>query len=250
MIRSVARGLILAFVFSVIAQAGFLLTPSSALVWIAVVTAAFLWLHLRSPRARARLRLRALKRADVRRTLLAAPAVIALGVGLIGVLEAVAGPFEMPDIFTDDGVLGRYTATWTGWAVFALYAGVSAPIIEEASFRGWVQRPLERRFGTTPAIVAAAAVFGLYHLWYGYLVLLLVPFALGVAWGAAVVRTRSLWSSVILHGVWNGAVLVAGRVSVEEPPEGTGSGLIPAAVLLAIGIWGLAKLLRSETARA
>ncbi|MGZ8492488.1 MAG: CPBP family intramembrane glutamic endopeptidase [Gemmatirosa sp.] len=91
-------------------------------------------------------------------------------------------------------------------AVFVMVALI-APLLEEFLFRGWMQRSLERRTTARNAIVVTALTFGAIHLdLFG----LPLRVAFGLASGYLAWRTRSIWPSVVLHGAYNGSLVLLG----------------------------------------
>ena len=50
-----------------------------------------------------------------------------------------------------------------GVVLLVLIVGIGAPIVEEIFYRGLLQRSLESRFGTWPAIVGSGVIFGASH---------------------------------------------------------------------------------------
>jgi membrane protease YdiL (CAAX protease family) len=141
--------------------------------------------------------------------LLFIPAVLAVSwalgevyVGLVPVPPNTLDPFGQ----LTDTPMGRLSAT-------VLAVGI-APVLEEFVFRGLLQRPLERRWGPSRAIVVTAAVFALAHMlpWVFPL-----HFALGVAFGFAVYATRSIWAGVLMHAA-NNALAVLGLFG-EKPVQ-------------------------------
>lgn len=96
----------------------------------------------------------------------------------------------------------------------------TAPLLEELAFRGWVQRPLERRFGAWPAILFTAFLFALAHMQPDAIPIRLAG---GLALGYVTYATRSLWAGVVLHVAWNlGVVVVTGVFDRYFHPEGAG----------------------------
>lgn len=90
-----------------------------------------------------------------------------------------------------------------------LMVSVIAPLFEEILFRGtlfpWLEQRWRFRRGWALALLASSLAFGAIHL---------VPAALpglsvlGLILGLAFLRTGSLTSAVIIHGVWNGGVFL------------------------------------------
>lgn len=88
-------------------------------------------------------------------------------------------------------------------AVLVLYVlgiVVIPPIVEEMMFRGMILQRL-RRFGDGFAVVASAALFGLYH---GNLAQTVFAFLCGLLLGFVVIRTNSLLPSILIHALNNG----------------------------------------------
>lgn len=87
-----------------------------------------------------------------------------------------------------------------GWLPLSAALFVGAPLVEEAAFRGWVQRPLERRIGPAWAIGVTALLFALVH---GFPLLIPYYVVAGVVLGATVYLTRSLWVAILAHAAHN-----------------------------------------------
>ncbi len=82
-----------------------------------------------------------------------------------------------------------------------------APLLEEFLFRGWMQRGLERRMPHWRAIVVTAFVFAAVHVQlFGFP----LRFGFALASGYAAWASRSIWPSVVLHGAYNGSLIVLG----------------------------------------
>lgn len=89
-----------------------------------------------------------------------------------------------------------------GLSFFAL---IVAPFNEEIIFRGFCQTAVRRSgliAGRWPTILATAAVFALVH---GNVAYQALPglFVLGIGLGYAYERTGSLWTSILIHAVFN-----------------------------------------------
>ena len=95
----------------------------------------------------------------------------------------------------------RYAAAFV--ANLILFA-VIAPIVEELMFRGLGQSLLQI-FGRVPAILIVGVAFGASHgLVEGLLVL--IPF--GIFLAIVRDRTDSVYPGMLVHGLWNGSVLL------------------------------------------
>lgn len=90
-------------------------------------------------------------------------------------------------------------------AVWILVAVVGAPLLEEAVFRGALQRSLRARFGPGAAIAISSFAFAIIHpqVGVGLAGILVIGFVL------AMLREhqRSLWPSVVLHALNNGVTM-------------------------------------------
>src|SRR6266540_6029387 len=85
----------------------------------------------------------------------------------------------------------------TIWSLLLMAAPV-AGLIEEAAFRGYMQGPIERRFGLTVAILITGTMFAVAHLDF---TLILWPYyvAVAVIYGLVTYLTGSIWPAVVLH---------------------------------------------------
>ncbi|WP_159976045.1 MULTISPECIES: CPBP family intramembrane glutamic endopeptidase [unclassified Novosphingobium] len=88
------------------------------------------------------------------------------------------------------------------WLGIAFFSGM----VEEALFRGVIQRQIEAMFGTWAALAATSAFFGLAHLTNPG-ASLFAAFAIaceaGILLGSAYLVTRRLWAPIGLHMAWN-----------------------------------------------
>ena len=91
------------------------------------------------------------------------------------------------------------------WVFFALLA-VLPPICEELVCRGFLLSAFRTRFGARGAIVLSAAFFGLLHL---DLMRFPVTFAAGLILGFVLVRTGSIFATILFHMAWNGTLAAA-----------------------------------------
>ena len=124
---------------------------------------------------------------------LAATAVYAVLVDTIG-----SDFLSPPDIPTDIAFPGPAV-------VFTFQAlALATPLTEEIFFRGFVFPGLAPRLGVGWAMVASAAIFGLFHLSPGVLIPIFITGML-LAW--LYWRTGSLWPSIFAHAGQNTLVL-------------------------------------------
>lgn len=83
-----------------------------------------------------------------------------------------------------------------------LAAAPVAGVVEEAAFRGYMQGPLEARFGLPVAILVVGTMFALAHLDF---TLVLWPYYVSVAalYGTVTYVTRSILPAIVLHTAGN-----------------------------------------------
>lgn len=130
-------------------------------------------------------------------------AAIELGAGVLGgviLFSLIVGAVALLGGLSILGING-VGALWV-WLGIAFYSGM----VEEAVFRGVIQRQLEVVFGTWTALAATSAFFGLAHLMNPG-ASLFAAFAIaceaGILLGAAYLVTRRLWVPIGLHMGWN-----------------------------------------------
>lgn len=100
----------------------------------------------------------------------------------------------------------------TGGIVAVLSTVVIAPIVEEVVFRGLVLSRLRRVMPGWLAVVLSALVFGALH---GQIIWICYATVLGLIFGLMVLRTGSLWPSLVAHIVFNGLGQLLSQLPVE-----------------------------------
>jgi membrane protease YdiL (CAAX protease family) len=99
-------------------------------------------------------------------------------------------------------VLDLYTTSESP-LFFASVLLLAAPVFEEVFARGFMFRGIQAsRLGNVGAVVLTSLVWSGIHLQYDWYHLLAV-LAAGVLLGIARVRTRSLYTTIAMHSVWN-----------------------------------------------
>jgi uncharacterized protein len=85
----------------------------------------------------------------------------------------------------------------TVWALLLMAAPV-AGLVEEGAFRGYMQGPIERRFGLLVAVLITGTMFAVAHLDF---TLVLWPYYVAVAaiYGTVTALSDSVWPAVVLH---------------------------------------------------
>lgn len=197
-----------AFLFWGTAQGLFLLTPPPVGILLNLAVAAgFVWWWAlrpavrRDPLRRATYRLRPVPTAVAPWLLPVAAALVVFA----GAMLVVVARFVPPP--ATERLLEAYARRPGGALAVLLVAVIVAPLLEEFLFRGWLQRALERRYPAGVAIGVTALVFSLAHLQaFGFPARLVA----GGVFGYAAWRTRSIWPGVVLHGLYNGLLLVGG----------------------------------------
>ena len=96
-----------------------------------------------------------------------------------------------------------------GFVVFALAAGLGAPIAEEIYFRGLMQPALQRYLGGVGGLLATSVLFGFAHLGNNPVEVVLPLAAFGLIVGALAWRTGRLGPGIIAHITFNGITVVA-----------------------------------------
>jgi membrane protease YdiL (CAAX protease family) len=127
----------------------------------------------------------------------------ALSAGVMAVISYVAlvlvwgrlirmQPWAMPD-------LSRYSFLTV--LCILLAGAIEAGVVEEAAFRGYMQAPIERRYGPRIAILIVSVVFGVVHLANGYHELTwLLPYAIfGSILGTLAYLTNSILPGMVVH---------------------------------------------------
>jgi len=149
------------------------------------------------------------------------PSLRAFGLGSLALLVFVAvlyllpsRLFEMDDKFMRDMVLAARAAGALPLLAIALV--VAAPLCEELAFRGFLFHTLEVKFGATAAIVVTTLGWTALHVQYG-LAGLMVVFGSGLLLGIVRRYSGSLYLTMILHAMWNGASLVSAMLMGAAP---------------------------------
>jgi membrane protease YdiL (CAAX protease family) len=148
--------------------------------------------------------------ASVRRLLLGVGFGVAVWLGL-GVLSAlvnlvVTGVTGKP-LGGEQAVAGL--AEQIPFVSAVLTIAILAPVAEEIFFRGAVLNAWEREYGTSRAVLGSALLFALVHIVGGTPLAVAQVFLLGLVLASVYVRTRSLATTIGLHGAFNLASVLA-----------------------------------------
>jgi membrane protease YdiL (CAAX protease family) len=90
-------------------------------------------------------------------------------------------------------------------ALWVIMSAIVAGVAEEASFRGYIQGPIERRHGPVVAVLVTGSLFGFAHFSHPEVGLILMPYYLLVAavYGATAYFTNSIYPGLVLHAGGN-----------------------------------------------
>lgn len=108
---------------------------------------------------------------------------------------------EMPPGYATGYAILETLPRWLAWAALIM-SSVVAGICEETGYRGYLQVPLEKRYGQVIAILVSSVIFTLIHLikvWAAPI----VPniFLASILLGILAYRTRSLIPGIIGHSI-------------------------------------------------
>ena len=80
-------------------------------------------------------------------------------------------------------------------------SALSAGVCEEIGFRGYMQRPIEKRYGAFLAILVSSLLFTLLHLTKGWALIGMVPivFGAGLLLGTLARASGTLWFGILGH---------------------------------------------------
>jgi alanine dehydrogenase len=100
-----------------------------------------------------------------------------------------------------------------------------AGITEEVVFRGFIMRLLEIRWNKYVAIIAPSVLFGLLHIFNmenfniaDVLMLLVAGTSVGIMFSTIAYQSGSVWSSALVHGIWN-MIVIGGILEISIKPK-------------------------------
>ena len=111
--------------------------------------------------------------------------------------------------------------------MWVVMSAVVAGVVEETSFRGYLQRPIERRHGPLVAILITGSLFGFAHFAHPEVGVVLLPFYVAVAavYGTLAYFTDSSLPGMLLHAGGNMFsafdLFTRGRSEWQLSPEAT-----------------------------
>jgi membrane protease YdiL (CAAX protease family) len=132
-----------------------------------------------------------------------------------------------------------------------LLMSLTVGFFEAVFFRGFVQGTLERSIGVAPAVIAAAALYSLYHLGYG-----MGPSDMLFLFGLGVVYTAAYRITANVLAIWPLLTPLGGFFSQLKAGEMTGLlpwvsmlGFADVLAVIAVAIWLTARHERRQRAR-
>jgi len=138
---------------------------------------------------------------------------MSLFAGLIGLAALVPLSTVMGRLFAmpADSQQIEIPAAMPPITVFLLVvmSSIVAGVVEESGFRGYMQGPIERRYGVAVALLVSGTAFGLAHFTHhAALTLQMLPFYLAVSaiYGGLAYATNSILPGMVLHAggdVWS-----------------------------------------------
>lgn len=130
---------------------------------------------------------------------------------LVGLVDGAVSVVLGRDLVDDTRVFAvDYAPTWYSATISFLTASAIFPFLEELYFRGVLVRWFGDRLPAVMANVIGAAVFSAYHENWDYAPSL---FLLGLIIGWVYLKTKSLWTAVLAHGIYNAVIDVSGYLT-------------------------------------
>ncbi len=137
-----------------------------------------------------------------------------IGVLMMIALKFVFGPIVefMPNIEALDSIL-KQAFSLNLFSV--IQAVIAAPLLEELIFRGVILKGFLRNYSPLKAILLSSFLFGVIHIIPGQVV---ASFFTGLLFGFIYWKTRSLLTSVLLHAINNGVILLL-LFTIKDPSD-------------------------------
>jgi membrane protease YdiL (CAAX protease family) len=116
---------------------------------------------------------------------------------------------------------------WTVMAAIVMGSAV-AGVAEEAGFRGYMQLPLERAYGSVIALATTSVIFTVIHLTHGAAILPFLPFFLAAAviYGLLTIVTGSILPSMTLHFAGDVMLLTMRYIAAREGAVSAATGAV------------------------
>lgn len=175
-----------------------------------------------------------LKGTDILFGVLGGASIYFIVFGLFLITENVLGPYPSVEFMEK-----AYPTTWIHFIPWVLGIGVSAGICEEILFRGFIQNGLQTHWGPTKAVIVTALLFTVFHVdpWRTPSVIVL-----GLWIGYMAVRTKSVYTAIILHTTSNSlGQILAFTDKLPQTPAQWGILLAISVILLVTLVFTLEK---------
>jgi len=173
-----------------------------------------------------------------------------IGIGLHNIRSTVALAIIFGAVQFSVTLLGYQLPAPVDWIPLLLMS-LTVGFFEAAFFRGFVQGTLERSVGVAPAVIAAAALYSLYHVGYG-----MGPADMLFLFGLGVVYTIAYRITGNILAIWPLLTPIGGFFSQLKAGEMTGQlpwismlGFADVLAVIAIAIWLTARHERRRYAR-
>lgn len=139
---------------------------------------------------------------------LSIPEGIATYVGLLGAVMIGLSILSMTMLFTgykeDHSQLKKITDLFSNHQLLFVFTIITAGVVEELIFRGYLLPRLAKLFKNTfLAVLVTSALFGLLHLGYGNISQVIGPFWMGLVFAAFYVEYRNIKALIIFHTTWD-----------------------------------------------
>lgn len=142
--------------------------------------------------------------------LISMPAVIAMGQFAFVVALLMFGPIDQEQLAVRYMKEALQTPLSMIAALFSIL--IAAPLIEEFLFRGILQSYLRTKVGKILAIFSSALLFALFHFSFSQkaanIPLIASLFTFATYLGFSYEKTRSLWTSIVLHVTFNAVSVI------------------------------------------
>jgi membrane protease YdiL (CAAX protease family) len=102
-----------------------------------------------------------------------------------------------------------------GYVLFLLSTSLAAPLLEELIFRGLMQSSLYSRYGLWRSIVIPSIIFGIIHV---FPIAMIITMISALLYGYVVHRTKSVFSSLVMHSLNNAFVSIYTIIVYTEIP--------------------------------
>lgn len=109
-------------------------------------------------------------------------------------------------------------------SVGIVFTGIGAGFVEEMVFRGVILNLLKERWNIKVAVLIPSVIFGLVHIIgvdfsiISCLLVLIAGTMVGIMFSMITIESGSVWSSGIVHSIWN-IIIIGGGLSISEKAD-------------------------------